>query len=126
MKMKDFKSSKFDFVKREKYDTLKNKALRWKEKCDDNDIIILKLEEDIEKLKTECEKLKVSVKNISNEKHELVQKHKDYITKVERDIILKDGKIQRLEDDRKDTKERYKELKEDFREQQRWIREHIK
>jgi len=124
--MSDFKNSRLDFVKREKYDILKNKALKWKQKCEDNDIIILKIEDDIEKIKDECEKLKVSVKNISTEKHELIQKHKDYITNIERDIILKDGKIQRLEDDKTDTKERYKELKDDFREQQRWIRENIK
>ena len=42
---------------------------------------------------------------------------------MERDIILKDGKIHRLEDTKKDLRERYNELKEDFREQQRWNRE---
>lgn len=40
--------------------------------------------------------------------------------KLERDILRKDGKIERLEDARKDMKERYNELREDLRYQKRY------
>ncbi len=40
---------------------------------------------------------------------------------LERSYLLrKDGKIERLEDDRKDMKERYNELREDLRYQKRY------
>ena len=56
-------------------------------------------------------------------KQSLLEKHIDKIASLGRDILLKDDKIQRLEEAKKDMKERYNELTEDFREQQRWNRQ---
>ena len=42
---------------------------------------------------------------------------------IEREMLLKDSKIQRLEEAKKELKERYNELKDDYREQQRWSRQ---
>jgi hypothetical protein len=48
------------------------------------------------------------------------EKYKDKIAILEREKLLSDGKIQQLEEARKDLYERYNDLKQDFREQQRW------
>ena len=47
------------------------------------------------------------------------EKHRDKISQLERDLFIKDGTIQRLEDSKKDLNERFLELKEDWREERR-------
>lgn len=42
------------------------------------------------------------------------------IANLERDKILLEGRISQLEDSCKDWKERYTELKQDYREMQKW------
>ena len=69
-------------------------------------------------LEEENNSLKESAKKFQKELREL----KYHNATLERDLILKDGKIQQLDESRKDLKERYRELKEDFREQQKWLR----
>jgi predicted nuclease with TOPRIM domain len=42
------------------------------------------------------------------------------IANLERDKILLEGRVQQLEDSCKDWKERYTELKQDYRDMQKW------
>jgi hypothetical protein len=114
--------------------------------------IVQDMEQDIDKLEEKCRLLKEENINLLNQKtdipdgdlfdelenenksfrkeirllkrdnKDLVEKNINKISQLERDILLKDGKIQRLEEGNKDLKERYNELKEDYREQQRWNR----
>ena len=142
-----------NLISREKYENLKLKANQWMEKCEKMEeklSIVQDIEDDIDRLEEKCHFLekenddlkKKSVpdniineleneikilrkenKLLKRENTELYEKDKNKISQLERDIILKDGKIQRLEEAKKDMKDRYIELKEDFRECQRWYRQ---
>jgi predicted RNase H-like nuclease (RuvC/YqgF family) len=72
-------------------------------------------------LKTEIRELKRVNRVLKRQSSGVEDKYKDKIAKLERDIILRDGKIQQLEDSRRDLQERYQELKTDFREQRKWV-----
>jgi regulator of replication initiation timing len=138
-------------VSRKKYEHLKNTARKWmdeseklKENCssyiEKNEKLVLENKElrdqlnkktfnnvthdpDLmDELETENKTFRKELRSLKRNKKVLNEKIIDKISKLERDILLKDGKIQRLEEAKKDLKERYSELKEDFREQQRWNR----
>lgn len=96
----------------EENETLKRKL---KERLPDGDIM--------EELETENKNFRKEIRGLKRENKEVVDKYQNRISQLERDILLKDGKIQRLEEAQKDLRERYKELKEDYREQQRWSRQ---
>jgi len=74
-----------------------------------------------DELETENKNYRKTIRGFKKQIKELKEKYTDKLAKKERDIMLKDGKIQQLEEGRKDLKERYQELKEDFREQSRWV-----
>jgi chromosome segregation ATPase len=75
-----------------------------------------------DELENENKSFRKEIRLLKRDNKELVEKNINKISQLERDILLKDGKIQRLEEGKKDLKERYNELKEDYREQQRWNR----
>jgi phage shock protein A len=75
-----------------------------------------------DELENENKSFRKEIRLLKRDNKDLVEKNINKISQLERDILLKDGKIQRLEEGKKDLKERYNELKEDYREQQRWNR----
>lgn len=76
----------------------------------------------VEDLKNENRNLCKTIKNLKKQLSEMDEKYKGKIAGLEREKLLSEGKIQQLEDTRKDLQERYNDLKQDFREQQRWGR----
>ena len=76
----------------------------------------------VEELEAESKSQRKTIRSLKKDTKELQEKYVGKIATLERDAMLKDGKIQQLEEGRKDLKERYRDLKEDFREQQRWAR----
>lgn len=110
-----------------KYEKLKETVDKWREEAislrekqeniNDN---ILSLETSIDKLLSEntelLEELTLLKKNNCNTKKEsklAIEKCSDKIFHLERDNLLKDSKIQILEDERKGMQERYKDIKEE-------------
>jgi archaellum component FlaC len=63
-----------------------------------------------------------TIKTLKKQLSEIEEKYKDKIALLEREKLLAEGRIQQLEEARKDLQERYSDLKQDFREQQRWVR----
>lgn len=56
------------------------------------------------------------IKSLKKQILEVEDRYKDKITHLERDKLLMEGKIQQLEDAKKDLQERYNDLKQDYRE----------
>ena len=96
---------------------LRDELERWKKLSDElpDNLTVQELEnENKNHIKT--------IKSLKKLLSETEEKYKDKIAKLEREKLLSDGHIQRLEEARKDLQERYNDLKQDFREQQRWAR----
>lgn len=131
-------------VSRKKYEDIKNKAQKWLDECERLKEIIENLEYNNRELKNEMnelkeheipdkglsdeleaeiQSLKKTIRNISKDKKLLEDTHREKVYQIEREMLLKDSKIQRLEEAKKELKERYNELKDDYREQQRWSRQ---
>lgn len=125
-----------EHVPRKKYEELKQKAQKWqeeyysiKEKSDDLQSQLETLENQLNKLdendnqyENETIALKKEVVSMKKDRKILCEKYQDKISQLERDIMLKDNKIQLLEDTKKDIYERYLELKEDNKEMSRYVR----
>lgn len=133
-------------VRRDKYEKAKEAAKAWynilnetEEKLENSQDQVDRLIEENHELQTEMERLKKipdpdlenqnknlskTIRNLNKQLLETEEKYKDKIVKLEREKLLSDGKIQQLEDARKDLQERYNDLKQDFREQQRWGHNH--
>ena len=103
-----------DLVSRDKYEKLKYKAQEWRDRAEEFEELSKNQKRIIDSLKQKIEQFESRLNNTN--------KLKDRIATLERDNILKDGKIQQLSEARDDLKERYRELKDDYREQQRWNR----
>jgi predicted RNase H-like nuclease (RuvC/YqgF family) len=136
-------------VSREKYENVKHKGAQWYNECTslkekiekltDMNKDLLSQNEDlvdqlkdfndapeqthdaelVEELESENKTLKREIRNLKRDNKMIEDKYRDKIVLLERDLFVKDGKIQRLEDAKKDLKERYIELKEDLREERR-------
>lgn len=130
-------------VPREKYESIKKKGLKWhreyellKEKVEDlnikledmtemNNDLLEKIEEmalnpqidtnSFEQLEDENKALIKEIRHLNKIGKIQTEKHREKLLELERELFVKDGKIQRLEDAKKDIKERYAELKEDWR-----------
>ena len=95
-----------------------NESLKNKIKTRDTDRGLL------EELENENKVFQKLIRSFKKEKKELLENNQKKISELERDILLKDGKIQSLQEAKEELRERYNELKEDFRELRRWnIRE---
>lgn len=82
--------------------------------------------ETIEELEEEIKNLKKIVKNHKKELYIINDKNKENIFSIKHNSMLKDSKIQQLDESLKNLKSDYKELKEDYREHKRWERENRK
>jgi chromosome segregation ATPase len=114
-------------VTREKYDSIRNKAHAWKDKCGS-------LQEDLEDSKNctddlakQNKILQKALKIATSSSATKVVKAEDGFSrerlKLETELILKDGEVRRLQASLEDTKESLKELKEDNRELRKALRE---
>lgn len=128
-------STERDYVHRDKYERAKEAIIAWKKKYDEAQIKIGLLETDVarwkgmseqlpdphlvEQLETENRELFRTVRTLKKQINEIEEKYKDKIASLEREKLLADGKVQQLEEAKQDLLERYKDLKQDFREQQR-------
>lgn len=128
-------STERDYVHRDKYERAKEAVIGWKEKYDEAQVKIGLLETDVarwkgmseqlpdphlvEQLETENRELFRTVRTLKKQINEIEEKYKDKIASLEREKLLADGKVQQLEEAKQDLLERYKDLKQDFREQQR-------
>lgn len=92
-------------------------ADRWK-KCSEN----LPDADFTDELENENKTLRKDVRALKKKCREWQDKYESKVAALERDLMLKDGKLQALEETKKDLKERYKDLKEDLRDYQRWSR----
>jgi chromosome segregation ATPase len=114
----DVEDLKQAVVDLKEYNTrLLSEVNRWK-KCSEE----LPDTELVDELETENKNMRRQIRSLKKEIRSVEEKFKDRIAKLEREKLLSDGKIQQLEEARKDLKERYSELKQDYREQQRWSR----
>jgi len=73
----------------------------------------------VDELEADSKSLRKEIRNLKRTNQIVEDKHREKIVQLERDLFVKDGQIQRLEDAKKDLKERYMELKEDWREERR-------
>lgn len=130
-------------VSRTKYEDIKYKAQKWLEESERLKEIIENLEYNnqelkdeidelkenipdknlIDELESEIQSLKKTIKHLSKNKKLLEATNREKIYKIEREMLLKDSKIQRLEEAKKELKDRYNELRDDYREEQRWLRQ---
>lgn len=129
-------------VSREKYEKAKNAAVTWHEKYTNSQdqlsalkaqIITLKKESErwrklseelpdndlFEELENDNKGFRHEIRTLKKNLTETEKKYSVIITKLERDKMLSDGRIQQLEETKKDLKERYADLKQDYRELQR-------
>ena len=116
-------------VHRDMYEKAKDAAKEWHRLLLEMTKEKEKAERELSQLKTEVERLKttsVSPKRLeeleTEYKRQLVnaeERYKDKVTVMERDRILLDAQIQRQEDALRDYKERYAELKQDYREERK-------
>lgn len=132
-----------NYVSREKYENIKDKGVRWYNMCSElkdkvnkltqmNKDLILQNEDlldqvndlnnfqkepnkDMIELENENKSLIKDIRNLKKDNNLF----SDKLVLLERDLFIKDGKIQRLEDAKKDLNERYLELKEDWRDERR-------
>ena len=133
-------------VSREKYEIMKNKGTKWYDEClelqekienlsnmnkdliDQNEYLLDNIKDldtneknndVVDELESEIKSLRKENRNLKKDNKLLEDNFRDKILQLERDLFVKDGKIQRLEDAKKDLNERYLELKEDWREEKR-------
>lgn len=104
-------------VCKEEISKLKTEVNRWKKLSEE-----LPDSELVEELESENKQHRREIRKLKKELHDMDDRYKDKIAKLEREKLLSDGKIQQLEEARKDMKERYNDLKQDYRESQRWNR----
>lgn len=106
------------YISVENHNKLKSSLKYYVEKCND---LMDQLKDEkslVEELKDKLENLdnKKDIKVLKKEYKSIIEKNKDKIQQLERELLLKDGTIQRLEDSKKDLKEIYIELKEELKE----------
>lgn len=129
-------------VSREKYEKAKDAATIWHEKYTEalknaeyyqseterwkGMVSQLPDTQTVEDLEAENRKLSKNLRQTTKQLHDVEEKYSDKIARLEREKLLAEGKIQQLEEARKDLQERYNDLKQDYREQQRWGKGHEK
>lgn len=112
-------------VKKEKYDKAKHAVHAWHDKYEEckneRDALAQQLSELpnndlVDEYEAELSHLKKQIRSLKKELQNSTKKYTERITALEREKILYEGKIQQLEDGKTDLRERYHELKEDYRE----------
>lgn len=89
----------------------KKESSRWKKLSEE-----LPDSQTLHDIEEENKELHRMIKSLKKQLKETEEKFKDKIAVLERDKILSDGKIQQLEESRRDLQERYRDLREDYRE----------
>lgn len=109
------------YISVENHNKLTSSLKYYVEKC--NDLIDQLKDENklVEELKDKLYELenldnKKDIKLLKKEYKSIIEKNKDKIQQLERDLLLKDGTIQRLEECKKDLKEMYTDLKDELKE----------
>ena len=131
-------------VSRQKYDSLKTKAQKWADLVEELNVQILRLTKDNESLSSENEDLHSELSELKKqdpvdteqvevleEENRELKKHIRSLKKklseedehvrdmiiLKNELLFKDGKINQLQDTVESLRDRYKELKEDYRDQ---------
>ena len=98
----------------EKYEKARNAAKEWHRMYDElreeTSQKVFELEEQNKQMLKTVHKYKKQLKDIEDA-------HKEKIFSIEKEKILLEGRIQQLEDGKKELQERYNDLKQDYREQ---------
>jgi len=125
-------------VSREKYERAKKAVISWyntaqklklevgvansevfdlqsKLKKSQQEINLLPDSQTLEDLEIKNKEQNRTIRNLTKQISELEEKYKNKIVLLERDKLLSDGRVQQLEEARKDLQERYKDLKDDLR-----------
>ena len=76
----------------------------------------------LEELEVENKQYRQENRKLKKDIRILKEKYKDHVARLEREKLLSDGKIQQLEEAKKDLRERLNDLKQDYRETARWNR----
>lgn len=101
-------------IKKKENKDLQDELERWKKLSNE-----LPDHSTVQELENENKNHIKTIKTLKKQLSETEEKYKDKIALLEREKIWT---IQHLEESKKDLQERYTELKQDFREQQRWVR----
>lgn len=104
-------------IKKKENKELQDELERWKKLSNE-----LPDQSTFQELENENKNYIKTIKTLKKQLSEIEEKYKDKIALLEREKLLFEGRIQQLEEARKDLQERYNDLKQDFREQQRWVR----
>lgn len=96
---------------RKELEAEKKESIRWKKLSEE-----LPDSQTLNDIEEENKELHRTIKSLKKQLKESEEKFKDKIAVLERDKILSDGKIQQLEESRRDLQERYRDLREDYRE----------
>jgi len=105
-----------------KYRNVKEKLEKWIKAAKNLD----EENKELYEYKEKNDRLQREIKDLNKRLRELENGKDSTTLSSERDLLLKDGKIQQLQESYKDLQERYKELKEDYREQSRFMRDKFK
>jgi len=89
--------------------------LQSKLKKSQQEINLLPDSQTLEDLEIKNKEQNRTIRNLTKQISELEEKYKNKIVLLERDKLLSDGRVQQLEEARKDLQERYKDLKDDLR-----------
>ncbi len=113
-------------VSRDKYEKIKIKAIKWRDKAIEGENIISNLYKEIKELHLRVDNRSNEMDNfieIEHENNELRKELKSLTTKLsktdfelERQMMRKDSEIDRLKAYLEDVKERYREVREDNKE----------
>ena len=100
------------YISVENHNKLTDSLKYYVEKCND-------LMDQVDGLKIELENNidnKKDIKLLKKEYKSVIEKNKDKIQQLERELLLKESSIQRLEESKKDLREMYIELKDELKE----------
>lgn len=101
-------------IKKKENKDLQDELERWKKLSNE-----LPDHSTVQELENENKNHIKTIKTLKKQLSEIEEKYKDKIALLEREKLWT---IQHLEESKKDLQERYSDLKQDFREQQRWVR----
>ena len=98
-------------------DQLHLEVERWKKLSD-----VLPDPATVDDLENKIQRYSSMVKTLNKQNSELEDKYRDRVAQLERENLLLQGRVQQLEEGRKDLQERYNELRQDMREQRLYIK----
>ncbi len=113
-------------VSRKKYETIKRKAEQWRDKALEAFEEVQELREELERFPDDnsetVHKVTMERDKLLKELNTLQKRMGDEVFKQEREMIRKNGEIDRLKMSLSDYKDRYKEIREDNKELRKSVR----